>query len=113
MRKLREGAKSRRPNTELRTDHPRDSAEWKRLYKRRWSAERTISTLKETLRLRDHHYRGLPKVELHSLLAVITLQAKALVQAKDGGPIREAVRKVAQSGVDRAQSGDLHIFGVF
>ena len=71
------------------------SGEWKLLYRRRMCVERTFSRLKETRRLRDHRYRGLAKVELHCLLAVITLQAKALVQAREGGPIRAAVRKVA------------------
>ena len=56
---------------------------------------RPFSRLKETRRLRDHRYRGLAKVQLHYLFAVLTLQAKALIQVKEGLPIREAMRKVA------------------
>ncbi len=41
------------------------------------------------------HYRGLAKVELHCLLALVTLQAKAIVQAENGGELRECLRKVA------------------
>lgn len=97
MRKIQKGAKKRRPNTEYRTEYaiPRDSKEWKRLYARRTSVERVFGRLKETRRLERHCYRGLAKVELHCLLSVLTLQAKALAQVKASEGLRDCLRKVA------------------
>jgi hypothetical protein len=72
----------RRPGSEYRTQCaiPRDSSEWKRAYARRTSGDRVFGRLKETLRLERHCYRCIEKVELHCLLSVLTLQAKAIVQ---------------------------------
>ena len=71
------------------------SKEWKHYYARRTSVERVFGRLKETRRLERHCYRGLAKVELHYLLSVLTLQAKALVQAEASEGLRDCLRKVA------------------
>ena len=41
-----------------------------------------------------HCYRGIEKVELHCLLSVLTLQAKAVVQIEAGNNLRQCLRKV-------------------
>ena len=74
---------------------PRDSREWKRAYARRTSVERVFGRLKETRRLERHCYRGIEKVELHCLLSVLTLQARAVVQLEADESLRQCLRKVA------------------
>lgn len=97
MRAMRAGAKKRRPGTKHRTEGPipRDSDRWRALYGQRTSVERLFGRLKETRRLERHCYRGIEKVELHCLLSVLTLQAKAVVQLEADESLRQCLRKVA------------------
>ncbi|MCH7594736.1 MAG: transposase [Chloroflexi bacterium] len=97
MRAMRADAKKRRPGSEYRTECaiPRDSKEWKRLYAMRTGIERLFGRAKETRRLERHCYRGIEKVELHCLLSVLTLQAKAVVQLEADESLRQCLRKVA------------------
>ena len=74
---------------------PRWHPEWTRLYGQRTSVERVFSRLKGSRGLAHHQYRGLARVQAHCLLAVLTLQLKALAQVKKGGRLRECLRKVA------------------
>ena len=57
---------------------PRSTRRWERLYRKRGSVERAFSRLKEYRKLDNLKIRGLPKVELHAMLAVIVMQATAL-----------------------------------
>ena len=57
---------------------PRSTKRWWRLYNKRGSVERAFSRLKEYRKLNNLKIRGLPKVELHAMLAVIIMQAVAL-----------------------------------
>jgi transposase len=95
IRALRKGATKRRAGSQLRTDVNRKSWEWKNLYAMRTSVERTFGRLKEHRRLERHCYRGLDKITAHCLLSVLTLQAKAMVQAEASEGLRDCLRKVA------------------
>ena len=97
MRAMRADAKKRRPGSEYRTECaiPCDSKEWKRRYAMRTGIERLFGRAKETRRLERHCYRGIEKVELHCLLSVLTLQAKAVVQLEADESLRQCLRKVA------------------
>lgn len=95
MRAMRPGAVRRRQNSEVRTAYDRSSKEWRRLYARRTAVERVFGRLKENRRLERHCYRGFNKVEAHCLLAVITMQLKALIQIAAGGALRTCVRNIA------------------
>ena len=62
----------------------RESAEWRGLYDKRQALERTFKSLKQSRRLERHCVRGLLKVTLHCLMAVLAYQATALVNAQRG-----------------------------
>ena len=51
---------------------------WKLLYNKRGSVERAFGRLKEYRKLDNLKIRGLAKVELHAILAVMVMQAQAL-----------------------------------
>ena len=76
---------------------PRSTKRWARLYNMRASVERAFSRLKEFRKLDNLHVRGLPKIELHCLLAVLVMQSMALGMAKANGiqNARNNVKKVA------------------
>ncbi|MCH8877637.1 MAG: transposase [Chloroflexi bacterium] len=57
---------------------PRSTRQWKLLYNKRGSVERAFSRLKEYKKLDNLKIRGLAKVELHAILAVMVMQAQAL-----------------------------------
>ena len=71
--------------------------EWKALYSTRQSVERAFSRLKQHRALDSHCRRGLRKVRLHALMALVTLQAAAVVRAEAGeiSRVREVSRLVA------------------
>ena len=75
----------------------RQSPEWKALYAKRQAIERTFKSLKQSRRLERHCARGLARVRLHCLMAVLTYQATALASAKAGQTrwLRWMVAKVA------------------
>ena len=87
------------PNTNRRLFSPirRQSPEWKVLYVKRQSIERTFKSLKQSRRLESHCARGLARVRLHCLMAVLTYQATALASAQAGESrlLRWMVAKVA------------------
>lgn len=62
----------------------RNSELWKSLYKKRSSAERVISRLKEELALRDVKVRGLDNVRIHAAFSLIAMLTVALVALKTG-----------------------------
>jgi len=65
----------------------RNSELWKSLYRKRSSAERVISRLKEELALKDVKVRGLDNVRIHvafSLIAMLTVALVALKALKTG-----------------------------
>ena len=95
IRALRPGAKKRRADASYRTDSDRESREWKELYAGRTSVERAFGRLKEHRRLERHCCRGLPKITVHCMLSVLTLQAKALMQSEASEGLRDCLRKVA------------------
>ena len=57
---------------------PRSTRQWKLLYNKRVSVERAFGRLKEYRKLDNLKIRGLAKVELHAILAVLVMQAQAL-----------------------------------
>lgn len=76
---------------------PRRSRQWNALYSTRQAVERVFSRAKQHRALDGHCKRGLPKVQLHALMALLTIQAAALVRAEAGEieRMREVSRKVA------------------
>ena len=76
---------------------PRRSKERRALYAKRQSVERCFSRLKQHRALDSHCRRGLRKVTLHALMALVTMQAAAVVRAERGEVerVREVSRKVA------------------
>ena len=88
-----------RQNQNIRVFGPirRGSQEWKELYAKRQSVERTFKSLKQSRRLERHCVRGLRQVRLHSLMAVLVYQATALVTVQAGAKpwLRWMVAKVA------------------
>ena len=75
----------------------RQSPEWKALYTKRQAIERTFKSLKQSRRLERHCVRGLARVQLHCLMAVLVYQATALASAQAGESrwLRWMVAKVA------------------
>ena len=73
------------------------SAEWEGLYAKRQTIERTFKSMKQSLRLNRHCYRGQRKVLIHCLLSALVYQATALAHARAGRleRIRWMVRRVA------------------
>lgn len=74
----------------------RGTDEWTTLYRKRSSSERVFSRLKQTRRLEEHCFRGFDRLNAHTTLSVLVMQALALAKAKDGRveDIRECVRQV-------------------
>ncbi len=56
----------------------RNSVEWKRLYRKRWSVERVFSSLKDSRLLEKHRYRGMDKVRSHVISTVAAFVATTL-----------------------------------
>jgi hypothetical protein len=76
---------------------PRRSKEWRSLYETRQSVERVFSRLKSHRALNSHCRRGLRKVSLHALMAVLSVQASAVAHAiaGDSSQLRAVSRRVA------------------
>lgn len=62
----------------------RNSELWKTLYRKRSSAERVISRLKEELALKDLKVRGLDNVRIHVAFSLIAMLTVAFVAFKTG-----------------------------
>ena len=60
----------------------RNSREWKRLYRKRWSVERVFGSLKDSRLLENHRYRGIAKVRTHVTSAAIAFLATVLAHLK-------------------------------
>ena len=75
----------------------RDSPEWKALYAKRQTIERTFKSMKESRRLERHCVRGLQQITLHSLMSSMSYEATALLRAETGqsNRLRWMVQKVA------------------
>ncbi|MDY6957653.1 MAG: transposase [Halobacteriota archaeon] len=58
---------------------PRDPIRWQEQYNKRTAVERVNSRLKEFVNLDNLRRRGLDKVQLHGYLAMMVMQAKALI----------------------------------
>lgn len=73
------------------------SPQWKAAYKHRQSVERVFSRLKGHKALGQHCRRGLAKVSLHCLTAVLIMQAEAVgkLRVGDYDALRACTRKVA------------------
>jgi hypothetical protein len=63
---------------------PRESEEWNEIYSKRTAIERVNSRLKDKRRLNTHCHRGFDKVQLHSLMSVLSLLVTALAEVNDG-----------------------------
>lgn len=70
----------------------RGTDEWKEIYRKRVSAERCFSGLKDFRRLEDHCFRYFDRINTHTTLSVLTMQAMALAEAKAGRTNRVRVR---------------------
>jgi len=75
---------------------PRTSPQWREIYNKRVAVERVFSRLKDKRRLNSHCFRGFGKINLHSTLSVLVMQAMALAKAQAGKPheIRLSSRKI-------------------
>ena len=62
----------------------RDSAEWKALYGKRQTIERTFKSMKQSRRLERHCTRGLRMIRLHSLMSTLAYQTTALAAVRAG-----------------------------
>lgn len=63
---------------------PRNTKEYKRLYRKRWSVERDFAIFKESRLLEKHHYRGLAKVQTHVTSVAISFLATMLAHLRRG-----------------------------
>ncbi len=74
----------------------RGTEQWADLYRRRGTIERAYSRLKQTRRLEAHCFRGFDRVNIHTTLSVLVMQAVALAKAKAGrmDEIRVCVRVI-------------------
>jgi hypothetical protein len=74
----------------------RGTDEWKELSYKRVAIEHVNSRLKETRRLEAHCFRGFDRVNTHTTLSILVMQAVALAKAKAGqlNEIRVCVRQV-------------------
>ena len=74
----------------------RDSAEWKQLYRLRYSVERVFKSMKESRRLDSHYVRGMAKVALHAVMSWMAYSATMLVKMlHDEEDVRWMVERVA------------------
>ena len=75
----------------------RDGPEWKALYAKRQTIERTFKSMKQSRRLERHCTRGLRMIRLHALMATLAYQStvQAAVRAGDLDTMRWMVWKVA------------------
>lgn len=62
----------------------REGPEWRGLYTKRQAVERCFKSLKQSRRLERHYTRGLRRVTLHCLVAVLTYQATVLSHIQHG-----------------------------
>ena len=76
---------------------PRHTALWKRLYRMRWSVERTFGSLKASRGLEGHRVRGIGGIELLAALSVLSYLATALarLRAGDSDNLRRMAVRVA------------------
>ncbi len=76
---------------------PRYSQQWKNLYAKRQTIERTFKSMKESRRLEQHCVRGMRMITLHSLMSTLSYQLTALVNLQAGirDSLRWMVRRVA------------------
>jgi len=76
-------------NKKAQIEYP-ETPDWQLIYNRRTSVERVFSRLKGYRKLNYIRVRGIRKVLIHCLMALIVFQAQALATGKGG-----LVRKVA------------------
>ena len=74
----------------------RGTEEFDELYRKRGAIERVNSRLKQTRRLESHCFRGFDRINIHTTLSVLIMQAMALAKAKSGqmDELRTCVRQV-------------------
>ena len=75
----------------------RDGPEWKALYNKRQTVERTFKSLQQSRRLEKHCVRGLRQITLHTMMSVLTHSLTILgnLQNRHMSEMRWMVRKVA------------------
>lgn len=80
----------------LSSQIPRGSEAWAERYSKRVAVERVFSRLKEHRRLDRHYLRGFDKVQIHCLLSVLSMQARAVSSANASHPekMRACTRKI-------------------
>lgn len=84
------------PNKRIHGPVKRNSPEWQRLYRQRYSVERVFKSMKEFRRLERHYVRGLAKISLHASMSVLAYTATVLVQTQAQSEIpRWMVERVA------------------
>ncbi len=62
--------------------HHRASEEWQGLYVRRVEMERLFSSLKRSLGLEGHRYRGMAKIRMLAALSMLSYSATLLSRVK-------------------------------
>ena len=75
-------------NPRLLGSIPRDTDQWKQLYRMRMAVERVFKSAKESLRLERHHLMGLKQVALHAALSFLSFQMTAMFHILMGQPER-------------------------
>jgi len=63
---------------------PIDVQSWQKQYNKRTAVERVNSRLKEFAKLDNLKVRGLAKIQLHGLLGMMAVQAKAVASLASG-----------------------------
>ena len=74
---------------------PRNTAEWKRLYRKRTSVERVFGMLKQFRKLNGHYLRGLRKIAVHTAIILLAHQTRALVNLLLGRKVNQMKRRVS------------------
>lgn len=63
---------------------PRESAQWKALYKKRMSIERIFKNTKQDRLLEGHLFRNMDKIRLHATMSMLTYSATILTRLRMG-----------------------------
>lgn len=63
---------------------PRESEEWKALYKKRMSIERIFKNTKQDRLLEGHLFRNMDKIRLHATMSMLTYSATILTRLRMG-----------------------------
>ena len=84
-------------NPRVMGDIPRNSREWKKLYRKRWSVERVFNSMKSSRLLEGHRYRGIAKVRSHVITSTLAFLATTLAHLQQDNPNHMAWMRVRRA----------------